>query len=210
MLIGLILIAVAFLGGGEEDEIVAGPDGAATTTVPRSAALVGIAPGTTAPLAGGEIGVGQAPEVLGRRPLPGFGEVTATITGADGETCEVCLLSAISDEQRRRGLMEVTDTTLGGYDGMLFEFPEEVDGAFWMRNTPMPLSIAYFDAVGSFVSSADMTPCGDTEGCPTYPASGPLQYALEVVQGRLPELEVAEGSTILITGRTCELATSGT
>lgn len=208
MLIGLLLIGVSVFAGDDGGEVAAGPTGS-TTTVPRSAALVGIAPGTTAPVPSGEIGVGEAPEVLGRRPLPGFGEVQATIRSGNGEVCEVCLLSAISPEQRRRGLMEVTDTSLGGYDGMLFEFPEEVEGGFWMRNTPMPLSIAFADGVGEVISVLDMAPCGDVEGCPTYAPDGAFRYAIEVPQGRFPEIDVAVGSTITITGRTCQLAVDG-
>lgn len=207
MLIGLLLISVSVFGG-QDDEVVAGPVGS-TTEVPRSAALVGLAPGTTAPVPSGEIGVGTAREVRGRRPLPGFGEVQATIRAEDGEVCEVCLLSAVTPEQRQRGLMEVTDTSLGGYDGMLFEFPDEVEGGFWMRNTPMPLSIAFADEVGQVISVLDMAPCDDIEECPTYAPDGPFRYALEVPQGRLPDIDVAEGSTITITGRTCEFAAAG-
>lgn len=131
-----------------------------------------------------------------RTPLEGFGEVTVTITDADGRTRTFCLLLAESDDQRARGLMEVTDPTLGGYDGMLFVFESEIDTGFYMRNTPMPLSIAYFAGDGSLVSTVDMEPCGDRSGCPTYPAEGPFQYAIEVVQGELGRLGIGPGALV--------------
>ena len=65
-----------------------------------------------------------------------------------------------------------------------------------MRNTPMPLSIAFIDVNGGLVSSTDMEPCPDQEGCPTYPAAGPYRYAIEVLQGRLPDFGIVEGATI--------------
>lgn len=139
----------------------------------------------------------------GRTRLGGFDEVAVTISDGSGKTCEVCLLAARTGTQRGRGLMEVTDPDLGGYDGMLFEYPTAVDGAFWMRNTPMPLSIAFFDTDRTLVSMTDMEPCADKASCRTYPADRPFQYALEVPQGRLAELLVAEGSTFTIDGRRC-------
>jgi uncharacterized membrane protein (UPF0127 family) len=152
-----------------------------------------------------EVGLGEgfAAEQDGRRALVGFDEVAATITAADGTTCEVCLLSATSEAQRRRGLMEVTDADLGGFDGMLFRFPAEIDGGFWMRNTPLPLSIAYFDEAGSFVSATDMAPCRDSASCPTYDAAGPFRYALEVPEGELADLGATKGSTLRVDGTPC-------
>ena len=76
--------------------------------------------------------------------------------------------------------MEVTDPELGGYDGMLFRFESEVDGGFWMMNTPMPLTVAYIGADGSLVSTADMEPCvgeAAASGCPVYPPDGPYRWA---------------------------------
>lgn len=99
--------------------------------------------------------------------------------------------------------MEVTDADLGGYDGMLFEYPEPVDGSFYMRNTPMPLSIAYFDQGRVFVSATDMTPCDDVVDCPTYHADRPFRYAIEVPQGGLGEIAAVPGSSIAIGARTC-------
>ena len=175
-----------------------GSDAAAPTT--RRAAT------TTTSSTG--LGEGFGPARNGRRPLAGFGEVAATITSADGTTCEVCLLAATTDAQRQRGLMEVTDPELGGYDGMLFRFPSDVDGGFWMRNTPMPLSIAYFDGDGAFVSAVDMLPCSDSASCPSYAADAPFRSALEVPAGALEDLGVGEGATIRVDAESCPLARS--
>lgn len=114
-------------------------------------------------------------------PIGDFGEVEVNI-GDDPE----CLLLAQTPEERAQGLMEVTD--LAGYPGMLFVFPADSEGGFWMRNTPTPLSIAYLDADGAIVSTADMAPCDDVSTCPSYPADGPYRFTVEVPQGRLDEL----------------------
>lgn len=198
MLVGIVLIGVALADRDDGDEL------AVAVTQP-SAIAAGVAPGTTAPLEGG-VGEGLAPERLGRQALRGFGEVQATIVDPQGGICEVCLLSATTRDQQARGLMEVTDPELGGYDGMLFEYDAEAALSFWMRNTPLPLSIAYFDRVGEFVSATDMVPCEDDPNCPRYPAEAPARFALEVSQGELAELGVADGATIRITGRTCARA----
>ena len=148
---------------------------------------VAIAPTTPA----GLVGEWADGEVDGRTPLRGFGAVAATITAADGTVCEVCLLAASSSEQRAAGLMYVTDPELGGHDGMVFSFDDDVATGFWMRNTRLPLSIAYFDADGVLVSVADMEPCPDDEpNCPVYAAAAPFRYAVEVPQGQLAEVGV--------------------
>lgn len=160
---------------------------------------------TTAPTTPAGLGVGRADEVRGRRPLRGFGEVQATITGPDGDGCEVCLLAALTGPQQARGLMEVRD--LGGYDGMLFAYDRDVRGAFYMRNTPMPLSIAFFGTDGHLVSSTDMAPCADVDDCPTHGARSPYRYALEVPEGGLDDLGITgDGATIRLDGTPCPAA----
>lgn len=139
----------------------------------------------------------------GRQRLEGFGEIRVVVTAADGDEHEACLLLAESSDQRQRGLMEVTDTTLGGYDGMLFDFGRESSSGFWMRNTPMALSIAFFEAAGSLVSTADMEPCGDMPSCPVYPAGGIYRYAVEAPQGRLGELGIKPRATLAVGSRSC-------
>lgn len=207
LLVGFALVVVSLVRSNSGD-----PTDAASTTTTHAAIPVeapGIKAGTTAPLGDASLGEGVGPEVAGRTPLRGFGEVQVSITTEDGDICELCLLSATTTDQRARGLMEVTDEDLGGYEGMLFEYPEAVGGAFWMRNTPMPLSIAYFDAEGRFVSATDMQPCGDSGSCPTYPASGPFEYAIEVPQGKLDEIGAEPGATLHIHTRRCPLAPAG-
>ena len=100
---------------------------------------------------------------------------------------EWCLLLAAAAEQYTQGLMSVVD--LGEYAGMLFDFPADTNGGFWMRDTPMPLSIAYLDAEGAIVSTADMDPCLDLgDQCLTYPPEGLYNDTVEVPQGGLEAL----------------------
>ena len=61
-------------------------------------------------------------------------------------------------------------TSLGGADGMLFRFGADHSGSFWMKDTILPLSIAFFAGDGAFVSATDMEPCPpDSESCPALP-----------------------------------------
>lgn len=189
VVVGLVAIGLALWSAG-------GDDGDAPEREDTLAA-------TTAPTTPEGLGAGWAPEREGRSPLRGFGEVAATVTAPDGETCEVCLLLARTPAQRARGLMEVTDESLGGYDGMLFEFSEDAAGGFWMKDTPMPLSIAWFDAAGAFLSSADMAPCVGGGECESYPPGAPYRYALEVLQGGLDEVLVGPGATLRLDGTDC-------
>jgi uncharacterized membrane protein (UPF0127 family) len=134
-----------------------------------------------------------------RQPLAGFGETLITVRSGQGSVFSWCLLLAANAAQRSRGLMQVTDPNLGGYSGMLFRFDTDVDHVanyFYMRNTPMPLSIAFLDAAGAVVSTADMAPCDDVAGCPEYHAAAPYRATIEVPQGRLASLGIEAGSTI--------------
>jgi uncharacterized protein len=131
-------------------------------------------------------------------PVDGMGETAVSIAAPGGSTVACCVMVAASPRQRQRGLMEVTD--LGGYEGMLFVWPSDTDGGFWMRNTPTPLSIAWFDADGEFVSAADMAPCGDSDDCRIYSPAGPYRFALEVEQGGLEEIGAVRGSRLTVGG----------
>lgn len=141
------------------------------------------------------------PELVEAR-LDGFGEVAFTVQPAPGlaamSPTEQCALLAATEAQRARGLMTVTD--LKGYPGMVFRYSADSTGGYYMRNTPMPLSIAWFASDGTFVSSADMAPCDDRSDCPISSASGPYRYAVEVPQGQLAALGIGPGAVLQLKG----------
>lgn len=149
----------------------------------------------------------------GRTPLEGFGTVLVEVTAADGSTCEVCLLLAETPAQRTQGLMEVTDPTLGGFDGMLFAFRDRPgSGGFWMRNTRLPLTGVFFDADGAFLDAIPMVPCPDETSdadCPRYGPGQDFGTVIELTTIDPDEVLMAEGSTIEIKGSTCPLELAG-
>lgn len=177
-------------------------------TPPTTEDLDGREPDVVEPPPAGGVPAASRPTPSTRRTaLPGFGEVVVEVRRADGEVFEWCLLLAETPPQRSRGLMEVTDPALGGYDGMLFRFEVDSDGGFYMRNTPQPLEIAYVAADGSVVSIREMEPCEDVDGCPTYPAGGPYRWTVEapVAAGGVGRLGIDEGGGVRVvdTARTC-------
>lgn len=131
-----------------------------------------------------------------------FGAIAFRVTPPAGAglpaTTERCALLAETELQHQRGLMGRRD--LGGYDAMVFRFARDTSGAFHMRNVPVPLEIAWFDANGRLVSTADMEPCPDREGCPHYPPAGPYRFALEVEKGGLSRLGIDESSVLSVGG----------
>ena len=130
-----------------------------------------------------------------RRPLPGFGEVAFRVTDSRGQVFDGVAMLAATDESRRQGLMGQTD--LRGYDGMVFRSEKPSTATFYMRNTIIPLSVAFFDLYGRFVSSADMEPCPDElPRCPAYAPAGPYLNAIEVAQGDLGRLGIGPGSVL--------------
>lgn len=92
---------------------------------------------------------------------------------------------ATTEREQTAGLQGVTD--LGPLDGMLFTFPSPTDTRFWMKDTPIPLDIAFFDAAGRLVTSLTMPVCA-ADPCPTYAAAGPYVWALETPAGHLGRL----------------------
>ncbi|HEV2809362.1 MAG TPA: DUF192 domain-containing protein [Acidimicrobiales bacterium] len=136
-----------------------------------------------------------APILASRRPLAGFDEIAFRITASGGGVTDGVAMLADDSASRSQGLMEQTD--LRGYDAMVFRFPSPDNRGFYMRNTRIPLSIAFFDVSGRFVSSADMEPCPDeVEKCPTTFAEGPYVHAIEAAKGELPRLGIGPGSTL--------------
>jgi uncharacterized membrane protein (UPF0127 family) len=131
----------------------------------------------------------------------GFDTVSVTVVEPDGTERGLCLYLADDPELRSQGLMGVTD--LGGRDGMLFRYDAPHDGRFWMKDTVLPLSIAFYGEDGAFVSATDMAPCPPGTDCPHYAAAAPFTAAIEVPQGDLPQLGIVEGSTLAIGASPC-------
>ena len=75
--------------------------------------------------------------------------------------------------------------------GMPFVYPDEEERSFWMRNTLIPLSIAFMDSEGRVVDIQDMKALDDDP--PHYVSAEPAQYALEVNEGFFEERGVEVG-----------------
>ena len=84
---------------------------------------------------------------------------------------------AATDATRSLGLMHRTSLAANG--GMLFVFDAPGAYCMWMKNTPLPLSVAFIDAAGAIVNIEDMQPHDETSHC----AARPVRYALEMNRG---------------------------
>ena len=82
--------------------------------------------------------------------------------------------------------------SLGQNEGMLFVFDEVTTHCMWMKNTFVPLSVAFLDASARIVNIADMTPQSEESHC----ASQPARYALEMRRGWFAERGIGPGFTI--------------
>jgi uncharacterized membrane protein (UPF0127 family) len=81
--------------------------------------------------------------------------------------------------------------------GMAFLFAHPVRASFWMKDTTIPLSIAFWDSSGRIVAILDMPPCR-ANPCPTYRPDRPFLGALEVNRGYFREAGVGEGDRVAI------------
>jgi uncharacterized membrane protein (UPF0127 family) len=99
---------------------------------------------------------------------------------------------AATPSDRQQGLM--FRTSMPANQGMLFVFDESAGHCFWMKNTPLPLTIGFFDEAGVLINTVDMTPFNEASHCPTKPA----KYALEMNQGWFAKNQIKPG--IKITG----------
>jgi uncharacterized protein len=91
---------------------------------------------------------------------------------------------------RSQGLMRRKSMAQGA--GMLFLFDESAGHCMWMKNTLIPLSVAFIDERGQIVNIADMQPLDETTHC----ASRPVRYALEMNQGWFKKRGISPGTLI--------------
>jgi uncharacterized protein len=97
---------------------------------------------------------------------------------------------ANTPESRMQGLM--FRKTLGTSDGMLFVFDEPQRQCMWMRNTYVPLSVAFIDASGTILNVEDMEPLTENSHC----AAGPAKFALEMNKGWFASRGLKAGTRI--------------
>lgn len=98
---------------------------------------------------------------------------------------------ADDDRERERGLMH--RERLADDRGMLFQFPDVAERAFWMHNTPNSLDIIYIDPYGRIVSIAERaTPNSDE----LIPSNGPAMGVLELRAGRADEIGAKPGDRV--------------
>ena len=97
---------------------------------------------------------------------------------------------AATPATRQRGLMGRTH--LAADAGMLFVFDAPGRHCFWMRDTPLPLAIAFINDAGRVVHRADMQPRTDTLYCPPQE----VRYALEIAQGSHLRAQLAPGAQV--------------
>ncbi|MCX7977661.1 MAG: DUF192 domain-containing protein [Bdellovibrionaceae bacterium] len=102
---------------------------------------------------------------------------------------------ARTQSEHQLGLMNRTD--LGDIDGMLFVFTEEAPRTFWMKNTYIDLSIAFFDKRRRLFEMVDLKASSILTLEPdSYSTKKPAQYALEVKKGKFVELGVRVGDQL--------------
>ena len=130
----------------------------------------------------------------GTPPAP-EAEAAVVIRTADGPV-ELDVELADTSDERATGLMG--RERIGPHDGMAFTFGAPTEGTFWMKNTLIPLSIAFWDEDGRIVGILDMEPCTD-DPCPTYGPGVPYVGALEVEQGAFDEHGVEVGDRLELT-----------
>jgi uncharacterized membrane protein (UPF0127 family) len=130
---------------------------------------------------------------------PGEGAVEGPRVAIEAADGTVFVDVEVADEgiERRFGLMG--RASLPADAGMAFLFPEPTAASFWMKDTLIPLSIAFWDEDGAIVAILDMQPCPDDE-CPSYDPGVDFVGALEVNQGFFDEHGIDVGDRVRLVG----------
>lgn len=102
---------------------------------------------------------------------------------------------AETEEQRARGLMG--RSRLEERAGMVFLWPDDTESAFHMRETLIPLTVAFFDKDGRILRMIDMVPC-TSDPCPRYDPGLRYRGALEVNAGALERAGVRLGDRVRV------------
>ena len=97
---------------------------------------------------------------------------------------------AANDQNRQLGLMNRRE--MPQQHGMLFVFPQANTHCMWMRNTLLPLSVAFIDGDGVIINIEDMQPQTEDNHC----ARKPARYALEMNRGWFAQRGIKPGAKL--------------
>lgn len=120
---------------------------------------------------------------------------TATLTTRAGAKVVLQVEIARTRPERQRGLM--SRRSLPAKAGMVFLYRQSTNGGFWMRNTLIPLDIAFYDYQGRILRILTMTPCS-RDPCRIYSPGVSYRGALEVNAGSFPRWNVRVGDRIRV------------
>jgi uncharacterized membrane protein (UPF0127 family) len=120
-----------------------------------------------------------------------FETTELTIQTTSGNMVNISVELAISDEQRAQGLMYRQNLDDG--KGMIFIFERDQMLSFWMKNTHIPLSIAFISADGEILEIRNMIPLDLTP----VMSSRSARFALEVPQSWFSRAGISVGDTLL-------------
>ena len=98
--------------------------------------------------------------------------------------------AAVKDEERAQGLM--FRKKMEQNEGMIFRFNRTDQVCMWMKNTLLPLSVAFIDENGNIINIEDMRP----ETLDAHCAKKPARYALEMNQGWFKSKNIKPGSAV--------------
>ena len=124
-----------------------------------------------------------AAPVFGQTPPMPRAELTVGFHRIEAEV-------AANQADRTQGLMQ--RRVLAPNQGMIFAFPQTAMHCFWMKNTPLPLAIAFLDEKGKIISIDEMAPETEDNHCPAEPA----RFALEMNAGWFKAKGLKPGSVI--------------
>ncbi len=124
-------------------------------------------------------------------------EATGPVVLIETAAGEVEVPVEVADTQPEREVGLMGRESLPVDAGMLFLFDEDSLGGFWMKDTLIPLSIAFADAEGTIVSILDMDPC-EADPCEIYDPGVAYRSALEVNQGAFDDWGVQVGDRLTL------------
>ena len=119
----------------------------------------------------------------------------SVLLGGEDDEVFVDVEIAQTDEDRQKGLMG--RESLPEDAGMMFVYFEPTTSGFWMKDTLIPLSIAFIDENQTITEIIDMEPC-TKDPCPTYSPKSEYTAALEVNMGAFEEWGISEGDTVTL------------